>query len=129
VHVCANADWSIILDSEADILSFDAYAYFDKLLLFKDGLQSFLDRGGIIAWGIVPTLEPEDIAAETADSLFEKLEGQLSQMEGLGFDRSQVLNQTLITPSCGTGSLSLELAEKVLQMTRQVSERIRATLV
>jgi hypothetical protein len=128
VHVCANADWSIILDSEADILSFDAYAYFDKLLLFKDGLQSFLDRGGIIAWGIVPTLEPEDIARETADSLFEKLEGQLSQMEGLGFDRGQVLNQTLITPSCGTGSLSLELAEKVLQMTRQVSERIRATL-
>ncbi len=128
VHVCANADWSIILESQADILSFDAYAYFDKLLLFKEGLQSFLDRGGIIAWGIVPTLEPEDIEKETADSLFQKLEHQISQLEDLGFDRNQVLNQTLITPSCGTGSLSIELAEKVLQMTRQVSDRIRSTL-
>lgn len=128
VHVCANADWSIILESQADILSFDAYAYFDKLLLFKEGLQSFLDRGGIIAWGIVPTLEPGDIEKETADSLYDKLEQQLSRLEDLGFDRSQVLNQTLITPSCGTGSLSIELAEKVLQLTRDVSDRVRSTL-
>ena len=28
VHVCANTDWSLVLDSSADIVSFDAYALF-----------------------------------------------------------------------------------------------------
>jgi hypothetical protein len=31
----------------------------------------------------------------------------------------------LITPSCGTGSLSLDHAKKVLVLTRQVSDIIR----
>ena len=39
VHVCANTDWSLVLDSGADILSFDAYGYFDKLILYRDALQ------------------------------------------------------------------------------------------
>jgi len=31
----------------------------------------------------------------------------------------------LITPSCGTGSLPLDIAEKVIRMTRELSEKIR----
>jgi methionine synthase II (cobalamin-independent) len=36
VHVCGNAEWSIILDSSADIVSFDAYSFFDKFILYPD---------------------------------------------------------------------------------------------
>jgi len=128
IHVCANADWSIILESEADILSFDAYSYFDKLIIYSDSLKGFLQRGGIIAWGIVPTLEPADIERETVESLMSQMEDKLKAMDGLGFDRRQVLEQSFITPSCGTGSLTIEQAEKVLHLTKEVSDRLRQKL-
>jgi methionine synthase II (cobalamin-independent) len=128
IHVCANADWSIILESEADILSFDAYSYFDKLVIYADSLKQFLERGGIIAWGIVPTLEPADIEKESVDSLLDQMEDKLKQLQDLGFDRRQLLEQSFITPSCGTGSLSFELADTVLHLTKGVSDRLRQEL-
>jgi hypothetical protein len=60
IHVCANTDWSLVLESGADIVNFDAYAYFDRFILYGDPDQGFLAAGGMLAWGIVPTLEPED---------------------------------------------------------------------
>ncbi|MCK7469495.1 MAG: hypothetical protein MZU95_00855 [Desulfomicrobium escambiense] len=70
VHVCANTDWTLVLDSAADILSFDAYAYFDQFVIYREAIRRFLDRGGLIAWGLVPTLSPEDLERETAEALF-----------------------------------------------------------
>ncbi|MFP4393247.1 MAG: hypothetical protein ACOC43_08050 [Desulfohalobiaceae bacterium] len=129
IHVCANADWSLILESGADILSFDAYSYFDKLLLYSQQLQDFLQRGGIIAWGIVPTLEPADIEKESVDSLYQQFARQLQRLQDAGLKKEKVLERSLITPSCGTGSLSLEQARKVMQLTRDLSQRIRNELM
>jgi hypothetical protein len=124
--VCANTDWSLILESPADILSFDAYGFFDRLALYHDLLRSFFDRGRILAWGIVPTSDSKDINRETASALMKKWEAQVSHLETLGIDRARVLAQSLITPSCGTGSLSPSEAIKVLEMTREVSRTLRA---
>jgi hypothetical protein len=125
IHVCANADWSLILDSDADIISFDAYSFFDKLMLYPNHLKRFIEKGGILAWGIVPTLNRDDIEKETAESLVARWEAQATAIEALGFDRSEVLAQTFITPACGTGSLPVGLANKVLAFTRQVSDTLR----
>ncbi len=125
IHVCANADWSLILESEADIISFDAYSYFDKFMLYPDHVKRFMEAGKILAWGIVPTLNGDDIEKETAESLVARWEAQSGALEALGFDKSEILAQTLITPACGTGSLAIELANKVLTLTRQVSDTLR----
>lgn len=127
VHVCANAEWPVILESDADIVSFDAYSYFDKFILYADAIRSFLNDGRILAWGIVPTGDPEAIASETPDSLYSLWQGQAERIEAMGFERDQVIAQSLITPSCGTGSLSLEHAMRVIDMNRQVSEKIRGS--
>ncbi len=125
IHICANGDWGPALTSGADIISFDAYYYFDNFILFKDQLVSFLQQGGILAWGIVPTSSPETISAEHIDSLYEKWSGQLETLCSLGFSSQQILGRTFIAPACGTGSLSIELARKVLHLTRALSDRIR----
>jgi len=125
IHICANGDWGPALTSDADIISFDAYYYFDNFILFRDQLVSFLERGGILAWGIVPTSDPETVSAERVESLFEKWCVQLETICSFGFARQQIIAQTLIAPACGTGSLSTELARKVLQMTRDLSSLIR----
>lgn len=125
VHVCANAEWSIILESAADVVSFDAYSYFDKFMLYPDQIKQFICKGGILAWGIVPTGPAETIEAETADSLFALWQDEESRLEGLGIDREQVIAQSLITPSCGKGSLSVDQAVRVIGLNKAVSEKVR----
>jgi len=128
VHVCANTDWSMLLESSLDIINFDAYAYFDRFILYPGQLKNFLNDGGILAWGIVPTLHAEDIEKESAASLLAKWEDQLEQVVSLGVAAEKVRAQALITPSCGVGSQSRENALKVLEMTRDLSRQIRRNI-
>jgi methionine synthase II (cobalamin-independent) len=125
VHVCANTDWTLLLGSEIDIISFDAYNFFDRFITCKNEISSFLDRGGIIAWGIVPTSEEDEITRETAASLVSRWEQQAAMLVDAQWDIPSLLGQTLITPSCGTGSLSMTLAQRVLSLTRDVAETLQ----
>lgn len=125
VHICANADWTLVLDSAADVLSFDAYAFFDQFVIYREAIRRFVERGGWIAWGLVPTLSPEDLARETGASLFAQWEAKSGQVAALGIDPDRLMAQSLITPACGMGTLSVELATKALRLTRELSDRIR----
>lgn len=125
VHVCANTEWSVLFATEIDIISFDAYSYFDKLILYADELVAFFNKGGVLASGIIPT-SPEFIDIESVDSLVEKWFEQCRQLQALGIAEKQIYQQSLITPSCGTGTATIEQATKVLELTRGVSEKIRA---
>ncbi len=124
IHVCANTDWSFLLSLGLDILSFDAYGYFDRLIACKKDVHAFLDQGGIIAWGIVPTANEKLIAKETATSLARLWESQVEQLCGGNWDRTAILERSLITPSCGTGALPLTAAELVLRLTQETSKII-----
>lgn len=125
IHVCANTDWGLILGTRVDIVNFDTYSYFDRFLLYGDQIKTFVNQGGIIAWGLVPTGSAEALEAATVASLVHQWEEQCRQLAALGIDRDQLLAQSLISPSCGVGSLSLAQASKVLELTREVSARIR----
>ncbi len=125
IHICANTDWSIALGGSVDVVNFDAYAYFDRFILYPEDIKRFIASGGILAWGIVPTLSPDDLDRETVDSLAARWEDQARAVAALGIDPAQVLRQSLITPSCGAGSLSRDRALRVLELTRGVSDRVR----
>jgi methionine synthase II (cobalamin-independent) len=126
IHVCDNTDWSLVLESSADVASFDAYAYFDLFILYPDLIRQFLADGKLLAWGIVPTLKAEDIDRETVETLTAGWREKAGQIEALGIDPGVIRAQSLITPSCGTGSLDREHAERVLSLTRQVADRVRS---
>jgi len=128
VHICANGDWGPVLSSKADIVSFDSYFYFDNFILFKEQLINYLSRGGILAWGIVPTSDPLIIAQTDSDMLFEKWQHQLKQISTLGFPEKQIMEQTFIAPSCGTGSLPPEIALKVIRLTVEVAQKAQKLL-
>lgn len=127
IHVCANTDWDFLLSLPLDVLSFDAHGFFDRLLVCKDKLYAFLERGGTMAWGIVPTAEKEQLDRESSASLVNRWEEQAACLVNNRWDRAALLRQTLITPSCGTGSLPLPYARKVLELTRDVSAALRRT--
>lgn len=125
IHVCSNADWSVLFESSVDIISFDAYSYFDKFILYPDHLKDYIDSGRLIAWGIIPTSKSEDIEKETAALLVENWKKKVGMLESMGFKLPDILAQSFITPSCGTGSLSLDNAVKVLNLTKHVSQILR----
>jgi len=41
VHCCGNTDWSLLLETSVDILSFDAYSYASNLFLYESQLKKF----------------------------------------------------------------------------------------
>lgn len=125
IHVCANTDWGLVLDSAFDVINFDAYAYFDRFILYSDQIKTFLGSGGILTFGIVPTLSPDDLDRETTDSLVARWEGQADAIAALGIDRSTLIKQTLISPSCGAGSLDYDRAVRALKLTKEVSGILR----
>ena len=122
IHCCGNTDWSMLLSTHLDILSFDAYGYSESLFLYPKELKSFLERGGILAWGIVPA--SEDVQKEDAQSLMGRIKQGISTLSKAGIDPS-LSKRALLTPSCGTAFLPIALAEKVCQLTAEVSKRLR----
>lgn len=126
VHVCANTEWSLLFDAGVDVVSYDAYAFFDKFILYPEQLKAFIDRGGILATGIVPTTgELIDIA--TTAELVAKWFEQCETLQAIGIDRETVFRQSFITPSCGTGTVTPDQARKVMELTRDVSAEVRRT--
>ena len=125
IHICANGDWEPALTSATDIISFDAYSFFDNFVLYREQLVSYMRRGGVLAWGIVPTSPPDTVEIEQMDSLYNRWLNQMQTICSFGFSQAEILSQTLIAPACGTGSLPPELALKVLTMTRNLSAFIK----
>lgn len=125
IHCCENTDWSMLLATDIDILSFDAYSFFDKLILYAESLKNFIARGGILAWGLVPTSHPEKLKKETVNSLVQKWQSQVEQLAYYKLNTEKVVKQSLITPSCGAGSLSHEDSVRVLQLLKDVSQELR----
>ncbi len=128
VHVCANTEWDMLLESNIDIISFDAYSYFDKFILYPQIIKKFILNNGILACGIVPTSNASEVAKQTTEGLVKKFNDQVDQLAGIGLDREKILAQSFITPSCGTGSLDLASAKTVLKLTKEVSETVREQL-
>ncbi|MCL5024962.1 MAG: methionine synthase [Chloroflexi bacterium] len=124
VHCCANTDWSIVLSTAVDVLSFDAYGYAESLALYAEAVKAFLARGGIIAWGIVPA-EERGIQSETVDGLVARLEAAMQMLVEKGIRKESILPNSLVTPSCGLGSVSPALSLRALELTAGVSEAMR----
>lgn len=127
IHCCGNTDWSVLMATPIDILNFDAYTYGDTLALYPAELQAFLDRGGVVAWGIVPTDESA-LQTESVPELLERLRRLMDALAARGVNPGLLFKRSLITPSCGLASLSIEGAETALRLTAGVSREFRRGL-
>ncbi len=125
VHCCGNTDWSVLLETSVDIISFDAYNYARSLSLYPTEIKKLLDKGGTIAWGIVPNDEPS-LAKETAASLKDRLEEAMAPFTRKGVPFKQLLRQGLLTPDDGLGAIATEeAARRALELLAELSAKIR----
>jgi len=122
-HCCGNTEWPILIDAGVDIISFDAFEFGDTIAYYPEQIKEFLENGGVLAWGIVPT--SEKITEETPDSLITLLKERIIHLANKGIDQNLIWEQCLLTPSCGTGSLSVELSENIFYTLSKVSRLLR----
>jgi hypothetical protein len=123
IHCCGNTEWSIPIEAGIDIINFDAYTYGETIAMYADAVHELLKNNGALAWGIVPTSTA--IRNETVESLAAKLETLIDHLASKGIDRNLILRQAILSPSCGTGSLSPADAEKVFETLQGLSVFMR----
>jgi hypothetical protein len=128
VHCCANTDWSVLLETQVDILNLDAYGYLNNLALYPEELGAFIARGGWIAWGMVPNNEA--IHTASADQLATDLQNGIEQIIQRAAQREIHLPASfdqisLLSASCGLGSTSIEIADQVIETLPKTATALR----
>ena len=94
--------------------------------MYPEHVKNHLESGKALAWGVVPTsTDIRDQTVETLTAQYEKMVDNL--VEKSGVDKGLVYQQTILTGSCGTGSMEVPDAEKVFRITGELSKALRAT--
>jgi hypothetical protein len=123
IHCCGNTEWSILIDAGVDIVNFDAFGFGDTIAMYSDSVKKHLDRGGMLAWGVVPTSKV--IREQTVETLEAQLEKVMDGLAATGISKQLIIEQAILTPSCGTGSLEVEDAERVFKLLSELSKRMK----
>jgi len=126
IHVCGNSDWSMVAGTDVSILSFDAYQYGSTISLYPEQINALLERGGCIAWGIVPTTQ--DIRGAETGPLVQRLSACIQSLHDKGIPADLIRHRSLLTPSCGTGSLTEEEAHKAFSLLRDIYLEVKSTV-
>jgi methionine synthase II (cobalamin-independent) len=122
-HCCGNADWDDLLDPATglDIINFDATdeIVIDKFINARN-VVPYLERGGCVAWGVVPTLK-DRLEAAVLDDVKNTFHAAVKGLAARGIAEDRILAQSIVTPSCGTGTLPIGLAEKAMNLLQELS--------
>ncbi len=125
IHCCGKCDWRVPIEAGVDIINFDAYTFAQNLSLFSSDLKCYLEQGRKIAWGIVPTLRPDSLEKTNLNEMISVFEKAVKYLTKKGIDEKIIIENSIITPSCGAGALSEELAQKAMDLTKQLSENLK----
>ena len=130
VHCCGNTDWSVLMETSVDILNLDAYEYLDNLALYPHEVRAFLDRGGNLAWGIIPNNEeifnvtPEGLAQRLRDGI--QLISDKARGRGVSIAPEEFAYRSLITTVCGLGPTTIEIADRAVETLAHTGEVLQS---
>lgn len=126
VHLCGNPDWDFLLQAEVDLISLDAYNNGAILAGYRGGIARLLERGGVIAWGIVPT-HTALLDGESPRGLADRLEGLWGEVSREGLGREAVAGRSLITPAtcCLVNPDLTATVERAFGMVKEVRDLLR----
>jgi len=99
LHLCANVNLPYLLSMGTQLLSFDAYQIELMPKGYAEAVADFIQNGGIISWGIVPT-DSYTLELETPERLVERLCSYWQVVvENSGVSRSDIVEQALVAPA------------------------------
>lgn len=127
IHLCGNPDWSFLLSGvKIKMLSMNSYGCGAMFTRYYSEIDEFIKRGGIIAWGIVPTLR-KHFAEEDIIKLEAKLEEMWGFLESKGVDKKLLLENSMLTPAtcCMVNDDVDETVNNAFVLLKELSQRLR----
>jgi hypothetical protein len=126
IHLCGNPDWDFVLNLDLDVLSLDVYTNAEIFAACSDSIKKFLDRGGVLVWGIVPT-GYELFARESLGFLQIKLEGIWQHLVKKGIDLEQLLDRSMLSPAtcCLVNPDRGQTVENAFSLVNRLSRMLR----
>ncbi|PIW87173.1 MAG: hypothetical protein COZ94_06350 [Nitrospirae bacterium CG_4_8_14_3_um_filter_41_47] len=124
IHCCGKADWPLVINSDIRIISFDAYEYIETISMYPAEFTEFFKGGGYLAWGIIPTTD--SIREESLDSIKRRFDNSVDRLSK-SIPATLLLSQIMLTPSCGTGSKSIEETLKVFKTLVELKGLIKGS--
>lgn len=130
IHLCGNPDWDFMLSLDLDILSLDVFGNGEVFSAYAGAIKRFLERGGVIGWGIVPT-NVEPFEAESIQTLKQRLEQVWTALFDRGVDREMLVAQGLLSPAtcCLVNPDGEKTVDKAFAVVRQLSKVLRDAYV
>jgi len=99
LHLCAEVNLPYLLELGVEILSFDAYQIGFMPREYAGNVAEFIQSGGIISWGIIPT-ESTALATQTPETLAAILSSYWEVIsENTGLSLNQIAKQALVAPA------------------------------
>jgi hypothetical protein len=123
VHCCGAGDWVAIAATGPAIVSIPAGP---ALVEVAGELAAFLEAGGWIAWGAVPTHRP---VSDQADRYWRDLSALWCSLVQAGCDPLRLRHQSLLTPDCGLGLHAPDQAAQVLALVAELAFRVHGQAV
>ncbi len=108
LHCCTTTDVAALLAAGPQVLSIPVGPH---VVESAGALARFLEAGGWVAWGAVPTNAPLGVSN---DRYWRDLSAVWCDLVQRGCDAGMLRRQALITPACGLGDHDAEVAERVL---------------
>jgi hypothetical protein len=126
IHLCGNPDWDFLLGLDLDVLSLDVYTNAEIFASYAPSIKRFLNKGGVIVWGIVPT-GFEAFAQEDVPSMVARLERVWTLLAKKGIDKQALFAQSLLSPAtcCLINPDKEKTVERAFQAVRDLSHLLR----
>ena len=126
IHLCGNPDWDFLLNLDMDVLSLDVYTNAEIFSSYATSIRKFLERGGVIVWGIVPT-GFEDFEKEKTLTMIEHLENIWKILWSKGVDRQHMIARSMVSPAtcCLVNPDKERTVERAFSSVKHISYHLR----
>jgi len=119
IHCNLRCDIATMLASGPAVISVPVT---DDLVDWAGYIDRFLDDGGVIAWGVVPTGGP---IAAGADRYWRALSDVWCELVRRGCDPVALRRQSMVTPGGGLEAHAVSVARRLARLTAEVAKRVR----
>ena len=117
-------NWQLVLDSNVDLISFDAYKNPSSLNIVSDRLGTFLAKGGYINWGIVPANNENSIRSLNVDTAYKLFTKTIEDLSAEGVSLDLLLRNSTVSVQDNLANIPILFAEKALMIENQLGKKI-----
>ena len=119
VHCCGPCDVATLLATGPRVISVQVD---DSLLNAAGYLAGFIESGGVVAWGVVPTDGP---VADRAHRWWRRLSDLWCALVQRGCDPVELRQRSLVSTECGLAGHTVSVARTLARQTGEVSRHVR----